>query len=192
MEQQCLEALKQATALYPWELRRLHETPVRQGRYAFRMELSHKNNGRLLSLGGGLDPSLLALRLLGMQIAIIDDYSQRYYEMPDYRIAREKFSAHGVQIVQGDLLTSNFEIVEDSSVDCVSSFDCLEHLHHSPKAAFERAVAKLSQGGRFIIGVPNAVNLAKRLRCLTQRRTLRSSTVLPWLGSACGWPLRRR
>jgi SAM-dependent methyltransferase len=46
----------------------------------------------------------------------------------------------------------------------VTTFDSMEHWHHSPKRLF-RQVGKqlLKPGGRFVLAVPNCVNLRKRL-----------------------------
>jgi len=156
------------------------------------MELSYKKEGRLASLGGGLDPSLLALRLLGMQVVIVDDYSQPYYAMPDYRTAISTFEERGVRIVRADLLTTDFGFLDDATMDCINSFDCLEHLHHSPKAAFERAVGKLVPRGKFILGVPNAVNALKRLRVVAGRSNLESAREfyfhgVPYTGHVREW-----
>jgi hypothetical protein len=43
------------------------------------------------------------------------------------------------------------------------TFDCLEHLHHSPKKMLTDCVTALKPGGLLFLGVPNCVNLRKRL-----------------------------
>jgi hypothetical protein len=39
----------------------------------------------------------------------------------------------------------------------------MEHWHHSPKALFGQLMRALRPGGLFFLGVPNCVNLRKRL-----------------------------
>ena len=39
----------------------------------------------------------------------------------------------------------------------------MEHWHHSPKALFARMMVQLKPGGLVVIGVPNCVNLRKRI-----------------------------
>ena len=52
---------------------------------------------------------------------------------------------------------------EEASFDVITSFDSMEHWHHSPKRLFQEVMRVLKPSGRFILGVPNCVNLRKRL-----------------------------
>ncbi|MBV9124902.1 MAG: methyltransferase domain-containing protein, partial [Planctomycetes bacterium] len=49
------------------------------------------------------------------------------------------------------------------SLDVVTTFDSMEHWHHSPKKLFASVVKSLAAGGLFILGGPNCFNLRKRL-----------------------------
>jgi len=49
------------------------------------------------------------------------------------------------------------------SLDGVTTFDSMEHWHHSPRRLFRQLLTALKPGGVFIIGVPNCVNLRKRM-----------------------------
>ena len=68
----------------------------------------------------------------------------------------------GVEVFARDVITGGIDDIA-GSFDVVSSFDSLEHWHHSPKGLLRAAVGKLKTGGRVIIGVPNCVNLRKRV-----------------------------
>jgi SAM-dependent methyltransferase len=57
----------------------------------------------------------------------------------------------------------------DESLDVVTSFDSIEHWHHSPRSAFREAYRVLRPGGIILIGAPNAVNLRKRITVLLGR-----------------------
>jgi SAM-dependent methyltransferase len=47
--------------------------------------------------------------------------------------------------------------------DIITTFDSMEHWHHSPKRLFREVIEKLNPGGVFILGVPNCVNIRKRI-----------------------------
>jgi len=49
------------------------------------------------------------------------------------------------------------------SVEAITSFDMIEHLHASPKELLHDAMRRLQPDGVLILGVPNCVNLRKRL-----------------------------
>jgi SAM-dependent methyltransferase len=69
---------------------------------------------------------------------------------------------YGVRVLSKDMLTNHLGL-EPGSLNAVTSFDSMEHWHHSPKAAFHRLLAALKPGGLFFLGVPNCVNLRKRI-----------------------------
>jgi SAM-dependent methyltransferase len=50
-----------------------------------------------------------------------------------------------------------------ASFDAITTFDSMEHWHHSPRRLFRQIIAALKPGGTLIIGVPNCVNLRKRI-----------------------------
>ena len=47
--------------------------------------------------------------------------------------------------------------------DVITTFDSMEHWHNSPKRLFQEVVEKLNPGGVFVLGVPNCVNMRKRI-----------------------------
>jgi len=69
---------------------------------------------------------------------------------------------HGVKVVARDVVA---EGVSDLNVrlDVVTCFDSMEHWHRSPKALLHSLVSMLNPNGRLVLGVPNCVNLRKRL-----------------------------
>lgn len=68
----------------------------------------------------------------------------------------------GVSVISRDVIAHGIEDVP-GAFDAVTSFDSMEHWHHSPKRLFHQVVQKLKSGGVFVLGVPNAVNLRKRI-----------------------------
>jgi SAM-dependent methyltransferase len=67
----------------------------------------------------------------------------------------------GVEVISRDLIADGFGV--EGKFDVIATFDSMEHWHHSPKRLFHEAVKQLKPEGRLIIGVPNCVNLRKRL-----------------------------
>lgn len=47
--------------------------------------------------------------------------------------------------------------------DVITTFDSMEHWHHSPKKLFRQVMDKLKPGGWFVLGVPNCMNMRKRI-----------------------------
>lgn len=124
-----------------------------------------KEEGNLLDLGGGLSAVPLVLRRLGMHVTVVDAYKAPYYNSPESNELKEIFTKESIDLVEAVL--PNYIIpFSEESLDVVTSFDSMEHWHHSPKALFEKSVSALVPGGKFILGVPNSLNLIKRIRVI--------------------------
>lgn len=176
-------AIEHALLAMPAPVRRRQYRLYQSGKYAYRMCLCHAPNGRLLSLGGGVDATLLALGELGMDVTVVDNYCRPYYVRPEFQEAKAALQAGGVRLVEEDLLQTDLDFAADASIDCIASFDCLEHLHHSPKHLLERCVQKLRVGGRLVLSVPNAVNLLKRFRVAVGRTNYGGVHEFYWNGT---------
>jgi SAM-dependent methyltransferase len=130
-------------------------------RMAFQVEQAYVPGVAIADLGGGLGLFTPACAALGMQAFLVDDFGDPVNET--HRI--EDMLAHrqsGVQVVKTDVNRWG-EAFEDESLDVVTSFDSIEHWHHSPRRAFQEAHRVLRPGGAVLIGAPNAVNLRKRI-----------------------------
>jgi SAM-dependent methyltransferase len=167
-----VDALLRAAARYPERLRANEEFMVRVGQYPDRLERSFAPGGRVVELGGGVACTAVALAALGMEVHVVDNFSRPYYALEPWKRARRLVEEAGVHLHEADILDCDLAFVADGSVERIVTFDCLEHLHHSPKHMLERCVDKLAPGGRLVIGVPNAVNLMKRVRVLVGRSNL--------------------
>ena len=87
-----------------------------------------------------------------------DDAINREIEPTIFDIHR----SYGVEVEPRDVIATGILDI-DGSFDAITSFGSMEHWHNSPKTLFAQVTAKLKPGGLFVLGVPNCVNLRKRL-----------------------------
>jgi 2-polyprenyl-3-methyl-5-hydroxy-6-metoxy-1,4-benzoquinol methylase len=138
---------------------------------AFRVGCLYRKAGVLVDLGGGISAHNGVLAQLGMTVYVVDMLGD-YWEHRDTEpasITREVqlLEACGVRFIQHDVSTCDLRrIFDDNSIDVVTSFHCLEHLHRSPRLVLESAMSVLKLGGTMSIEVPNAANARKRLAVL--------------------------
>jgi len=70
--------------------------------------------------------------------------------------------SYGVEVFSRDVIVSGISDIS-GSFDAITTFDSMEHWHNSPKSLFAQVVEKLKPNGIFVLGVPNCVNMRKRL-----------------------------
>jgi len=133
-------------------------------RYAFSADLATagmKPGAVVVDVGGGWGVFAAVCSAMGMRAVSIDDYEDEgFFKRDDAR--HQLPSKYGFSIVNRDVIRDGIDF-EPSSVDVVTSFDSMEHWHASPKRLFEQVMTVLRPGGRFVLGVPNCVNLRKRI-----------------------------
>jgi SAM-dependent methyltransferase len=115
----------------------------------------------ICDVGGGICLFSLGLSALGYDAILIDDFGDDWHSQ-SAQGALGLHSRYGVQIISTDVLAKGVSL-EPGSLDVVTCFDTMEHFHHSPKRLFHQIVAALRPGGIFLLGVPNRVNLRKRI-----------------------------
>lgn len=116
--------------------------------------------GPILDLGGGLGLFSITLALLGCRSIIADNFESWTPEVRPKII--EALEEAGVEVIQCDLL-SDPPHIPTGTLQAVTSFHFLEHLHRSPRDLFVKAVDALVDWGTFVVAGPNCVNLRKRL-----------------------------
>jgi SAM-dependent methyltransferase len=117
--------------------------------------------GSVLDIGGGYGPFAVMLASMGVRAVSMDEFSHPYFsERLDHRKVAEDA---GVELVRQDAVSGLPLPFPDQSFEAVTSVDSMEHWHHSPKQLLSEVRRVLTPGGRLVIGVPNAVNLRKRL-----------------------------
>lgn len=133
-------------------------------RIAFHIELVLSRKGaarKVCDLGGGVGLFPVGCQALGINATLVDDFGD---------IVNENFGegvlglhkSYGVDVVSRDLIGEGIDFPAES-FDAVTTFDSMEHWHHSPKKLFHAVMECLTPGGLFILGVPNNVNLRKRI-----------------------------
>jgi len=113
----------------------------------------------ICDIGGGVGLFSVGCRALGVgRSVLIDDFA----DAVNLRLggdALDTHRKHGVEI-------SSHNVIRDGlrgPFDVITSFDSMEHWHGSPRRLFAEVIRELKPGGRFVLGVPNCVNLRKRI-----------------------------
>lgn len=115
----------------------------------------------ICDLGGGIGLFSLGCAAMGMRSTLVDDFS----DAVNFKFQAVPTTLHGpagVNVLSCDVVASPPRFGANS-LDVVTCFDSMEHWHHSPKALFHQIMTWLRPGGLLVIGVPNCVNLRKRL-----------------------------
>lgn len=164
----CVATLKRMVdrfwAGYPDYVR---DTIVRKTSFQFRMLQSRVEPGSTVcDVGGGWGAFAWCAAAMGMRSILMDDFGDPGAQQSDLR-SQLPLTA-GVSVIQRDILKEGVDF-PDGSIDAFTSFDVLEHLHASPKGLLHQMMRALRQGGTLLIGVPNCVNLRKRLSVLMGR-----------------------
>lgn len=141
-------------------------------RIAFNISISLPSSPGLLTencksveicdLGGGIGLFSVGCAALGVKRAVlIDDFNDPINHSVGDSVL-EIHRGHGVQVISRDVLDKGIADL-DGTFDAITTFDSMEHWHHSPKRLFAQVVEKLKPGGIFVLGVPNCVNIRKRI-----------------------------
>ncbi len=116
----------------------------------------------ICDLGGGIGLFSVGCAALGFKrVVLIDDFN----DPVNQRVGDTIFALHwkyGVEVISRDVIAQSISDV-CMGFDVVSTFDSMEHWHHSPKRLFKEVVAGLNSGGTFVLSVPNCANLRKRI-----------------------------
>lgn len=161
------DTLTKLAAQYPPDLRDLQQKDVR--RIAFNITLAlecfpDRTAGSLsiCDIGGGIGLFSAGCAAIGMKrVLLVDDFG----DVNNRDVAEGTLALHrrlGVEVHSRDVIAQGVGAI-CSGLDIVTTFDSMEHWHHSPKRLFKEVADGLVPGGAFILGVPNCVNLRKRI-----------------------------
>jgi SAM-dependent methyltransferase len=119
------------------------------------------SGARVCDLGGGIGLFSLACAAVGMTVTLVDDFADPVNRAVGPAVL-DLHRSRGVEVVERDVIADGLELAPQS-FDAITSFDSLEHWHHSPRRLLRGVVAALRPGGWLVLGAPNRVNLRKRL-----------------------------
>jgi 2-polyprenyl-3-methyl-5-hydroxy-6-metoxy-1,4-benzoquinol methylase len=147
---------------YPSEIAGLQHQDV--PRIAFNIELVLSRRGshcRICDLGGGIGLFSIGCAAIGMEATLVDDFRDSIADDLQERTLNLHRS-YGVTVMSRDLIRNDIDL-HPESIDAVTSFESMEHWHHSPKRLFGAVSRALIPGGLFVLATPNCFNLRKRL-----------------------------
>lgn len=156
-------AIDEIAAHYPDELS--DHLKANHGRIKWQIQEITKHaraDATLLDLGAGIVPFMPVCKMLGYDAIIADDYGDDYYRDKGLATVLDHFHSIGVRVVEQDIFDKDF-VDNFDKLDVVTAHDTMEHWHNSPKELFHGLWSKLSPDGLLWVGVPNCVNLRKRL-----------------------------
>lgn len=158
------EVLSEAAREYPADLieGQIKDIP----RIAFNIGLAAGNRNpselRICDIGGGIGLFSIGCAALGFKkVVLVDDFRDSInLERGDSIL--QLHQQYNVSVVSIDVIQDGLCGVE-GAFDVITSFDSMEHWHHSPKRLLHQASDMLAPQGRFVLGVPNCVNMRKRI-----------------------------
>jgi SAM-dependent methyltransferase len=154
--------LKELAREYPPGLIAVEEADVTRMTYNISLALRYAvPRPTICDVAGGLSMFTLGVSALGCNAILIDDFGDEWHSEAAEGV-HGLLSRYGVQIVSTDVIARGVSL-EPESLDVVHCSNVMEHFHHSPKRLFHQLVAALRPGGIFVLGVPNRVNLRKRV-----------------------------
>ena len=158
------EILTSVANRYPESLRQSYLDDV--SRSSFQIGLVKKlvaiENPQVADLGGGTSLFSAGCAAVGMKVTLIDDFQDEGYKSDAVSKSLSIHRELGVSVISRNVVEQGIDLPRDT-FDAITTFDSMEHWHHSPKKLFHQVVDSLRPGGWFILGVPNCVNLRKRI-----------------------------
>lgn len=157
--------LREIALQYPGELRDYECSDIPRITFHIHLSLGERDpeDLTLCDIGGGICMFTPGCGAMGFkEVILVDDFQDDI----NRRLGDSIFAIHrryGVQIITRDVITSGLGGIFKKGVDVFTCFDSMEHWHHSPKKLFHEMMQFLKPGGTFILGVPNCVNLRKRI-----------------------------
>lgn len=149
-------------------------------RVAFELALVIERMGTdvaLCDVGSGIGLFPAACAQLGMRVTMMDDFVHPFEDEASAQAApdapdavylggvEDVLALHrslGVRVERRDPLEEGFGF-PPGSLGVVTIFDSMEHWHRSPRRLLHEVREALVPGGLLLIGVPNCVNLRKRI-----------------------------
>lgn len=142
--------------------------------HLFLISGSVRPGGVVCDLGGGWGALAAGCARSGFTTFLVDDFRDAgFSDSSDRRHGLA--DKYGFFKLHRDLISEGIDF-DPESVHAFTSFDSLEHWHHSPKSLLRQIMISLRPGGLFLLGVPNCVNLRKRISGLIGKNKWSSMT----------------
>ena len=127
---------------------------------------------RILDVGGGMGINLICLRrLIGKEIklSLIDQFEEYddHNRMGNAAIGNRILRESGISVINQNFMDDPKFPFHAESFDIITCFDVIEHLPSHPLRLFQEIKNVLTNNGVFIVGVPNAVSLHRRIKLLS-------------------------
>lgn len=145
---------------YPSELRDDQRRDIPRVAWHLQIIGQHLRAGSTVAdIGGGIGLMSPGMAALGYRSILLDDF----LDSVNQRFSVENLGVHkNVRIISTDA-TRAIDAFEPDSLDGVTSFESVEHWHNSPRPVFHALMRALKPGGLFFFGLPNCVDLTKRI-----------------------------
>jgi 2-polyprenyl-3-methyl-5-hydroxy-6-metoxy-1,4-benzoquinol methylase len=161
MDSKAKDILSGLIAEYPADLQPLQVMDL--DRIVFHVDLVLAEGATsVCDIGGGIGLFSLGCAVSGLKVTLVDDFRDPvnlHYGDGILQLHR----SHGVNVVCRDFIAQGLSDFAAGSFDAITTFESMEHWHHSPKRLFHQVMKLLKPNGTLVIGVPNCVNLRKRI-----------------------------
>jgi SAM-dependent methyltransferase len=117
----------------------------------------------ICDIGGGIGLFSVGCAAIGFrEVILVDDFEDEVNRRLGEGIL-ELHQRFGVIVIRRDAVRDGLGSLAQRNFDAITCFDSMEHWHQSPKRLFHQVVDSLQLNGIFVLGVPNCVNMRKRL-----------------------------
>lgn len=158
-----IDQLKRLAMRYPRDMQAEQLRDI--DRIAFNLSLALDGNDpaetSVCDMGGGVGLFSIGAKGIGCRRSVLVDDFGDTINLTRGDSVLQLHKELGVEIHSRDMVAEGLGV--EGPFDAVTTFDSMEHWHNSPKRLFREVVEKLRSGGRFVLGVPNCINLRKRI-----------------------------
>ncbi len=141
-------------------------------RFAYNIDLVYSRKGeaaRVCDVGGGWGAFSLGCAAMGMDAVLVDDFRDPgFFDEATMEVMNGLYERFHVNVISRDVVAEGVDFAP-ATLDAVTSFDSMEHWHHSPKRLFHSLREGLKPDGLFVLGTPNCANLRKRIEGILGR-----------------------
>lgn len=156
-------SLHQVADAYPEQMRPEQHRDVERTAFNISLALSGLDipSSSICDLGGGVGLFSIGCKALGCRRSVLVDDFRDSINLERGESVLSNHRRLGVEIHSRDLIGQPLAL--DGPFDVITTFDSMEHWHHSPRRLFREVISLLRPSGRFVLGVPNCKNLRKRI-----------------------------